>query len=272
MIEIQIKIKNEWYCLKWDDSIKSDLKKISVIQQGFARWKNHLNLDLWFRNMQQCFESIPDDVFSKNLEKIWQNEIDFILNYLNYNDKLSYSKKYLEIGSGLSILGLLLSQVYSEIDFYFVDNDYVENLKNAPFYNDQHHAFYNNFDVIKNCIKSSNIDVSRIHLLKPDSPWPANLDVVTSMMSYCWHYGADNYLQKIESNLNNDGHLILDVLHVSDNLEKIISKFNQPILKFSYTNKKNLLENAKYGIFDRSMLNLNSLNSHGGRYLWIKKN
>lgn len=270
MINIQVEVKNKFYCLYWDDSVKSLLKRVAITQQGFERWKQCLDLEIYFRDMDLCFESVPDEIFSKNLEKIWQFEINRVLKFINYDSKLERSKKYLEIGSGISILGLLLSQAFPDIDFYFVDNNYVENLKNVPFYNDQHHAFYNSFEVINNCIKNSKLDNNRIHLLIPNSSWPDRIDIIISTMSYCWHYSPHVYLQKIISNLNNNGYLMLDVLHTSNNLDILTNQFNQPVAQFLYENKKLMVENAKYGIFDRSMLNFNSSEPHGGRYMWIK--
>jgi SAM-dependent methyltransferase len=270
MITINIENLNKKINLKWTEECINDLKLCAVYQQGPGNWIDIIDIEKWQVNKFLAIDSIPNDKFFNRLEKIWNIRINYIFRFVNYNNKLSQSKKYLEIGSGISILGLILSQVYKNIDFYFVDNNLIENIINTPFYNNNHHAFYNKFNVIKDCVSESNINENKIHLLTPDNIWPNDIDIISSYGSYCWHYSPDVYLNRLEEALLPNGHLILEVLHHENNLQKLTDKFNDPKLEFLYTDKKIILSNAKHGIFDRSMINLTDSLAFGGRYLWIK--
>lgn len=270
MITIDIKDINKQVQLKWSNEYISDLKICSVFQQGPGNWIDIIDSKEWQTDQISAINNIPDNEFFNRLEKLWNLRVNYIFRFVNHNNKLRQSKKYLEIGSGVSILGLTLSQVYKNIDFHFVDNDYIDFRKNIPFYDDNHHAFYNKFNVIENCVKESNIDTDRINLLTPKESWPDDIDIISSYGSYCWHYSPDVYLDRITKSLSSDGHLILEVLHHKNNLQKIIDKFNKPKLQFLFTDKRIMTSNAEYGTFDRSMINLDDSYAAGGRYLWIK--
>lgn len=270
MIKIKIEKTGDQVELNWSKKSINNLKICSVYQQGPGNWIDLIDKKTWNKNKKESILDIPNDVFFDRLEKIWNLRINYNFRFLNYKNKLEKSKKYLEIGSGISILGLALSKIYDNVDFYFLDKDLIENVNKVPFYNFKKHAFYNKFNIVKNCIRESNINKEKIHLLTPESSWPNNIDILTSFGSYCWHYSVDVYLDKIIKHSSTNSHLILEIIHQDRNLEKIVKNFGNPEIEFLFNDKKIMIDNATYGLFDRSMLNLNTDGPIGGRYLWIK--
>lgn len=240
---------NNTLSLNWNSSIEN-LKKMCLPQQGPALWKN--------------IDMSNDTEFFKNLEKIYQERWDKIYRFLNHKNKLSNSKVMLEIGSGVGIHALLLSQVYPDITFYLVDKNYYENDFRLDFYNEDHHGFYNDFSVTQDCIASSNLDPTKFKFLTPEDEWPNDIDIVCSFMSYCWHYGKKNYWDKIKTGLKNNGHLILDVNYESNAQKEISEEFGLAELRFEFKQfARN--HNSSDALFKKNLEG-----TIGARFTWVR--
>tara|TARA_Y200000002_G_scaffold376909_1_gene381534 strand:- start:606 stop:1427 length:822 start_codon:yes stop_codon:yes gene_type:complete len=273
MPSIKISLAEIDYQLIWSTEILQQLKKYAILQQGWGKWKNLIkDKNEFSKDKINYVNNVDNEVFIECLQNIWQLNIEKAMRQLNYRNKLQNSNSYLEIGSGISILGLILSQAYPHINIYLLDQNSFEHLEKKPFYNKKHHAYYNSFDVVNNCIDESNLEKNKIKLLTPDSEWPKNIDVITSYNSYCWHYSVNHYMDNIISSLNKNGHLILDVLYKDNNYNTICNIFDNPLLSFEYKDKMIMKDNAEYGVFDRSMIDLETDNPIGGRFLWCNNN
>ena len=64
--------------------------------------------------------------------------------------------------------------------------------------------------------ESKSINLPILVFLSPENAWPAQIDVITSYFSYCFHYPKEKYWTNILSSLKIGGKLILDVRMLAD--------------------------------------------------------
>lgn len=240
---------NKHLSLEWADSVEK-LKQLCLPQQGPILWKN--------------IDVSDDQVFFENLQRIYQERWDKHYRFLNYNNKLKNSKVVVEVGSGIGIHSLLLSQAYPDITFYLVDRNKVEPHFNLNFYNEDRHGFYNDFSVTEDCINASGLDKSKFIFLNPTDDWPQDIDLVYSFMSYCWHYGKKHYWNKIQSCLNTNGNLVLDIFYQSNAHNEISKEFGDPKLYFEFK------QFAKAHNSTNSQFKKDLNGTVGARFTWVK--
>ena len=97
----------------------------------------------------------------------------------------------LDIGSGVAVVDLLLASYLPKSKFYLLDP-------------------------VVDAISTSGLDQNRFVFLSPENAWPAQIDVITSYFSYCFHYPKEKYWTNILSSLKIGGKLILDVRMLAD--------------------------------------------------------
>jgi SAM-dependent methyltransferase len=132
------------------------------------------------------------------------------------------TKSIIDVGSGLSKSNLLMSQLRPDIDFYLLDKTVdiltVENVKKSKnnyfsksLDDDCYHGFYNSFDITKDIIKNSPVNIEKIHFLDTLDEWPGLVDVVVSVFSWMWHYHKDIYWSRLLKSLKIGGHLAVTI-------------------------------------------------------------
>lgn len=120
----------------------------------------------------------------------------------------------LDIGCGVAVIDLLLAQYLPQSKFYLLDK---EGFSFRPgVYYDATYPEYNSWAPVRDAINATELDTNRFTMITPDNPWPDQVDVVTSYLSYCWHYPKDTYWNRVMSTLKIGGKLILDVRSLSD--------------------------------------------------------
>jgi hypothetical protein len=125
--------------------------------------------------------------------------------------------KVIDVGSGLGINDLLMSQLKPDIDFYLIDKNInrqtLEKLvKNKTAYfsksldDKDYHGFYNSTDITKDIIQNSPINSERIHFLDTEDLWPDQVEVIMSIFSWMWHYHKNIYWNRLLKSLKVGGH------------------------------------------------------------------
>lgn len=120
----------------------------------------------------------------------------------------------MDIGCGVAVIDLLLAQYLPNSKFYLLDK---EGFNFYPgVYYDPNYPEYNSWEPVHDAIHATNLDSSRFNILSPSDSWPEQVDVITSYLSYCWHYPKDTYWKNVLSTLKIGGKLILDVRNLPD--------------------------------------------------------
>ena len=120
----------------------------------------------------------------------------------------------LDIGSGIAVADLLLASYLPQSKFYLLDREGFE-FQHGIYY-DNDYPQYHSWEPVHDAIGATGFDSSRFTIMAPEDQWPAEVDCVTSYISYCWHYPKDVYWDRIMSSLKVGGKLILDIRTLSD--------------------------------------------------------
>lgn len=128
--------------------------------------------------------------------------------------RLPNNAKVLDIGSGCSVLDLFLSKYLTESIYYLVDKS-KEEYTNGKVYSNEY-VYYNDWNVVRDGIRSSNLDINRFHLLDPDDEFPNDIDLIMSNFSWCWHFPLETYINKVIRSLKQNGKLFLTVRLLED--------------------------------------------------------
>lgn len=205
MNQINITNNNSQLALSWTNI--PELRKWSRMQLGEAYFPT----------------SLSDDEFMSLFEKRIQNNWNRIARNVDIN-KL---KKIVDVGSGVSTTDLLASKYNPDAEFCLVDKAEFTRHTNGLYYQDVH-GHYNSWSVVEDCIDSSELDRNKFNFLDPNDEWPADVDLVLSTFSWCWHYPKETYWNKVMSSLKVGGYLLVDVLNLPDRdvVKEISEEFN----------------------------------------------
>lgn len=215
-----------------------------------VKWSNVDQLAL-YANLQSGFYLQSNQSFSKELllenfahwnQMFWdqrQNQ-----GMLNYTD----GSKILDIGSGMSVIDLLLCNYIPNSKFFLLDNDELNQdfakLGPREVCYSEHYPYYNSWDPVKDAITTSKFDSSRFLFLNSIDQIQEEMDVVTSYLSWCFHYPKDVYWDKVFDLLKTDGKLILDVrpLHDKDVIGEISESMKSEPVKFAFPKVPNYVD------------------------------
>ena len=163
---------------------------------------------------------------------------------LNYPD----GAKILDIGAGVSVIDLLLYNYIPNSNFYLLD---VENLDQnfaalgpRTVCYSENYPYYNSWDPVKDAISTSKFDNERFNFLSSIDQLTDNMDVITSYLSWCFHYPKDVYWDKVFDSLKTGGKLILDVrpLHDRNVIGEISDVMKCDPVKFAFPKVPNYVD------------------------------
>jgi hypothetical protein len=120
----------------------------------------------------------------------------------------------LDIGSGIAVSDLLLATYLPQSKFYLLDREGFE-FQHGIYY-DSNYPQYHSWQPVRDAISASSFDSGRFSFMSPEDRWPAEVDCVTSYISYCWHYPKEVYWAQVMSSLKVGGKLVLDVRTVPE--------------------------------------------------------
>jgi SAM-dependent methyltransferase len=178
------------------------------------RWNDANNLALW-SNIQaglylQDINSLQ--TFYEHFPRWYQMFWDARAKQGLFN--VSDDSVILDIGCGVAVIDLLLAQYLPKSKFYLLDR---EGFSFRPgIYYDRDYPEYNSWEPVYDAINATGLNPERFTMLSPKDSWPDQVDVITSYLSYCWHYPKEVYWNRVMSSLKIGGKLILDVRSLSD--------------------------------------------------------
>jgi SAM-dependent methyltransferase len=195
-----VRAKNKKIILNWSNV--EVLKKYVAKQSGAHIWKNGANYQVnaaFFYWLQW----VHDDRFNAILQSLGD---------------LSNIKSVLDVGSGVSIFDLSLSQILTDTKFTLLDKTTDSNFIEESFVQideNGNYPFYNNWEIVEDCISASKLNRHNFNFIGPNNQWPET-DLIVSLWSWCWHYPKETYWDKAMTSLRTGGHLVLDVLYKKD--------------------------------------------------------
>lgn len=150
----------------------------------------------------------------------------------------AHANSFLDIGSGVAGIDVLICKFYNHsIDVHLLDKNEIENTIYYSF--NERTAFYNSFDIAKEILTSNGVAEKNVYLHDASNPKRAfeyKYDLITSFMSWGFHYPVEMYIDDVKNSLNEGGVLLLDVRKNSSGLQ---------ILKDTFAEIETLTENDR---------------------------
>jgi len=134
------------------------------------------------------------------------------------------SQNVLDIGSGMAAVDILISKHYGhKIDIHLLDKTMLDT---DIYYGFKDKAsFYNSFELARKILTRNNVAEENIYThdagdLK-DVFHNRKYDLVTSFISWGFHYPISTYIKEVSDSMSDNGVLILDVRKDTDGLQEI---------------------------------------------------
>jgi SAM-dependent methyltransferase len=124
---------------------------------------------------------------------------------------LPENARILDLGSGLSVLDIILAQQRSDLRFWLIDRGVDTYQPDTVVTHGNDHPWYNSWITVEQQITANNLDRKRFVLQPPDGPWPSELDLILSTWCWCWHVPIETYLDSVLKSLAQGGRLCVDV-------------------------------------------------------------
>lgn len=219
-----IRAKNRKLTLNWT---KTELLKKYVAKQsplGAKRYQVSQQLteafDLYVKDdlahsLKTGLNYQMDAAFFYWLQWVHEDRFNAVLESI---ENLKEITSVIDIGSGVAIFDLILSQLLPNTKFTLLDKTTDANFIEEKFVQIDYHGnypFYNNWEIVEDCINASNLNRNNFNFIGPNDPWPET-DLIVSSWSWCWHYPKETYWDKAIASLRPNGQLVLDVLYKKD--------------------------------------------------------
>jgi SAM-dependent methyltransferase len=164
------------------------------------------------------FES-SEELIKSALGKMVKRDFEMIEKFLP-----SSADNILDIGCGLGLINIALGDKYKDCNFHMLDKTKeLENEKISGF--NEKYTFYNSLEATKDMLSKNGIEESNLFLYEVEEEninilKTKKFDIILSFLSCGWHYSVLEYKDLILSSLNDDGLVILDIRHNTNELEK----------------------------------------------------
>ena len=147
------------------------------------------------------------DKISSDYYKIMYSEYLTIKKFLNSNQKI------LSIGAGIGGLEIIINNNYRDINFTFIERDYISNKIKYGWDNKNDEA-YNKLDLLENFLISNNLKKNNFNIVNFDKSTLPNekFNVVTSFYSLDFHYDFEIYRSYLSKVSNDNTVIIFDTI------------------------------------------------------------
>jgi len=175
-----------------------------------------------------------------------QSEIDNAINLMIEKDfnmieeyLPTHCDRSLDIGCGLGLINILLYKKYKSTNIYLLDKTElnVEEISGIH----KNYKFYNSMQAAKETITLNGIEENKLNLYETTDYkdlFNIKFDVIFSLLSCGWHYPVSTYIDLLSNSLSDDGVLILDLRHNTDQLDILTSHFILEKQIYNYTESK----------------------------------
>lgn len=172
-------------------------------------------------------ENSTDEEFNSALTTMMLKDYNMICDHLPQN-----INSILDIGCGLGLIDIALYQHYDKnVNLHLLDktNSISKDTSIRGF--NKEYVFYNSMDattetLMNNGVDSNNINSYEVSDKSIDKLNNCKFDLIISLLSCGWHYSIEIYLDLIKNTLTENGILILDIRHDTDQLNFIQQHFD----------------------------------------------
>jgi|688.fasta_scaffold276093_3 SAM-dependent methyltransferase len=172
-------------------------------------------------------ENSTNEEFNSSLTTMMLKDYDMICNHLPKN-----VDNILDIGCGLGLIDIALYHHYEKnVNLYLLDktNSISKDTSIRGFNKD--YVFYNSMDATKETLSDNGVNIDNINSYEVSDTSINELnqykfDLIVSLLSCGWHYSIQTYIDLIKNTLTEDGVLILDIRHNTDQLDFIQQHFD----------------------------------------------
>ena len=218
---------HEWQ--RYDLTVHSDRGPLKVSWSDvleLARWQN-MQAGLYIKGSKNTLQLFFEE-FPKWNQNFWDGR-----QRLGTFD-LPEGAKIIDIGCGVAVADLLLSQYIPKSKFWLVD--YNTSTWGENVYYSSDYPCYNSWKPVEDAIATSGFDPTRFVMQSPDIPFPEDVDCITSYFSWCFHYPKETYWDRAYAALKPGGKLVLDVrlLYDRDTIEEITEEMKCKPILFPY--------------------------------------
>ena len=147
--------------------------------------------------------------------------------------------KSLDIGCGLGLINILLYDRYKSTELYLLDKTELNVDQISGIH--EKYKFYNSMQAAKETIISNGVPEDKLKLYETTDCkdlFNIKFDVIFSLLSCGWHYPIGTYIDLINDTLSDDGILVLDLRHNTDQLDILTSYFMLEKQIYNYTESK----------------------------------
>lgn len=213
-------------------NITANDKELSVSWKHDSLFKSVISLQrsiLFIKEDAHRLSFEPTSDTTNNIEKFFNNLWSKALEQKCY-DGLPNNPVIVDIGSGIGIMDVLAYKYLNNTGkFYLLDKSErtYNSAHNLKFYHSTKHGFYHSDLVTADVLENSGCDVNAFVHINPTDSWPAQVDLITSWGSYCWHYPLDVYWDKVKNHLKVGGKLSLEILRTADEEQNFIKRISE---------------------------------------------
>jgi len=204
-------------------------EEFKIYVEDFEKFKQYINFQWRWGDLD--WSNVPKDFLIFVMEKSLKFRLRRILRYIDP----CQLKTVVDVGSGVGLIDILLSQYATDACFFLVDRSQILLPKKNQFFSKSmdvnYHGFYNSWEVTRDIINSTQIDAKRFYFLDPTTIWPSDIDLVISTYSWCYHYPKTFYWDKVMTNLKVGGILILTVSKDINN-QNVVKEISQDLASY----------------------------------------
>lgn len=200
------------------ETLKFLNKKLQIPWTPFEKALLLHQLGLWG-------DSLPDK--SVLIHTIETKSLRRLINLYPALTELPINSTIIDIGSGNSLLDLVIQLVFPDKNFTFIlvdeDETYIENeTVNDKFYSADYQT-YNNWSFVKKTIQLNNFAKDKFVMRNKSDVWSSSkVDLIMSSSSWGWHYPIETYLEKSSNLLKDGGYLYIDpILNIDNSIDKV---------------------------------------------------
>ncbi len=164
-----------------------------------------------------------------------ESEYQIIFDFITHNTNLPNNPVILDIGSGSSIVDMVLYQYYdSKASIFLLDGSSLkEGMGGHPSLHHQDFEPFNKWDPVADAILTNKYNASDFKVLSIKQEWPEHMkcDLIFSNCSWGLHYPIETYWEKVKAALKPGGYLVIrPFVNLNNPLELINSEFGNPLV------------------------------------------
>lgn len=162
-----------------------------------------------------------------------ESEYQLIFDFITNNISLPDSPVILDIGSGSSIVDMILYQYYDcKASMYLLDGSTLKDDEGG--HSSLHHRDFkpfNKWDPVVDAIRTNKYKSDNFKVLTTTQDWPSHMtcDLILSNCSWGLHYPIETYWEKVKSALKPGGYLVIrPFLNLNNMLDLINRDMGEP--------------------------------------------